>query len=412
MTMPLMLRGAAALLFAAAGLLLAPQASAAEAVSWITTWSAAPDQAGPALRPQTIRQIMRVSAGGQQVRVRLSNLFGIAPLTIGAAHVALPAEGSAIQTGTDRALSFAGKPGVTIAPGESALSDALPMAVAPLQSLAVSLYLPQGSEAPTLHGIGTQTVHFSDGVDATSASTLPRHELDDSRYFVTDIEALAPGQSAGTLVALGDSVTDGVGSTPDQSRRWTDALAERLQGVPATAGIGVANAGIAGNRILRDGIDPYIGPSALSRLEGDVMSKPGVRWVILLEGINDITAASVLPLPEDQPSAQRIIEGMKAIAERAHAGGVKIVGATLLPRAGATGVRAQTPQAEAKRLAVNEWIRNGRAFDAVLDFDRVLQDPDQPDRLRPDFDSGDHGHPNDAGYRAMAAAFKLEWLTP
>lgn len=412
MTKFLFCRRAAALACAVSGLLLAPVAPAAEPGRWISTWSAAPDQAGPALKPQTIRQTMRASAGGQQVRVRLSNLFGTAPLTIGSVHVALAADGAAIRAGTDRRLSFGGQAGVTIPAGQSVLSDSMPMTVAPLQPLAVSLYLPQGSEAPTLHGFGLQTVHFADGVDATSAPTLPRHEADDSRYFVTDIEVSAIGEPARTLVALGDSVTDGVGSTTDTSNRWTDALAERLQGQAATASIGVANVGIAGNRILRDGVDPYIGPSALARLERDVMSKPNLRWIILLEGINDITAAEMLPSPEDQPSAQRIIDGMKAVIQRAHAGGVSIVGATLLPRTGTTGIWTQTAQAEAKRQAVNEWIRHGKAFDAVLDFDRVVQDPEHPERLRAEFDSGDHCHPNDAGYRAMAAAVKPEWLTP
>ena len=392
--------------------LLASTAFAEGGDHWVSTWAAAPDLAGPELKPQTIRQVMRVSAGGRQVRVRLSNLFGSQPLVIGPVHLALPADGPAIQPGTDRALAFGGRATVTIPPGESVLSDAVPMNVAPLQSLVLSLYLPQGSGPSTVHSFGLQTVYLAEGGDATAAPRLPDHQTDDSRYFVTDIEVAAAGESARTLVALGDSLTDGVGSMPDQPSRWTDALAERMQTNLATAHIGVANVGIAGNRLLRDGVDPFIGQSALARLDRDVMGKPNVRWILLFEGTNDITAADMLPLPQDQPSAERIIEGMKSLIQRAHASGVSVWGGTLLPRGVTTGKWLQTPAAEAKRLAVNSWIRQGKAFDAVVDFDQVVRDPAHPERLRAEFDSGDHVHPNDAGYRAMAAAVDLGLLKP
>lgn len=392
--------------------LLASTAFAEGRDRWVSTWAAAPDLAGPELKPQTIRQVMRTSAGGREVRVRLSNLFGTRPLVIGPVHLALPADGPAIQAGTDRALAFGGRVTVTIPPGESVLSDAVPMNVAPLQSLALSLYLPQGSGPSTVHSNGLQTVYLAEGGDVTSATGYPAHQTDDSRYFVTDIEVATAGEPARTLVALGDSLTDGIGSTPDRPSRWTDALAERMQATPATANIGVANVGIAGNRLLRNGVDPFIGQSALARLERDVMSKPNIRWILVFEGTNDITAADMLPLPEDQPSAERIIEGMKSLIQRAHASGVSVWGGTLLPRGGAAGKWAQTPAAEAKRQAVNTWIRQGKGFDAVVDFDQVVRDPAHPERQRAEFDSGDHVHPNDAGYRAMAAVVDLGLLKP
>ncbi|WP_374562097.1 SGNH/GDSL hydrolase family protein [Ideonella sp.] len=390
-----------------AGLAVQPVSAAEPA--WATTWAAAPDLAGPELKPQTIRQVLRTSAGGSAVRVRLSNLFGTTPLTIGPVHLALHAAGAAVQPGTDRRLSFGGQPTVTIAPGASVRSDAVPMTVAPLQDLALSLYLPQGSGASTVHSNGLQTVYLVEGGDTTAAPTLPAGTTDDSRYFVTDVE-VAAGASARTLVVLGDSLTDGIGSTPDHPARWSDALAERLQADPALASIGVANKGIAGNRILRDGTDPFIGPSTLARLERDVLSQPGLGWVLLLQGVNDITASDMLPAPQEQASAEQIIDGMRAVIARAHAGGAQVWGGTLMPRTGAEGRWAQTPTAEAKRQAVNRWIRGSKAFDAVVDFDLAVRDPAQPDRLRPDFDSGDHTHPNDAGYRAMAAAVDLGLL--
>lgn len=390
-----------------AGLAVQPVSAAEPA--WATTWAAAPDLAGPELKSQTIRQVLRTSAGGTAVRVRLSNLFGTAPLTIGPVHLALYAAGPAIQPGTDRGLSFNGQPTVTIAPGASVRSDAVQMKVAPLQDLALSLYLPQGSGPSTVHSNGLQTVYLVEGGDTTAAPTLPAGTTDDSRYFVTDVE-VAAGASARTLVVVGDSLTDGIGSTPDHPARWSDALAERLQADPALASIGVANKGIAGNRILRDGVDPFIGPSTLARLERDVLGQPGLGWVLLLQGINDITASDMLTAPQEQASAEQIIDGMKALIARAHAGGARVWGGTLMPRAGAAGKWAQTPVAEAKRQAVNRWIRGSKAFDAVVDFDLAVRDPAQPDRLRPDFDSGDHTHPNDAGYRAMAAVVDLGLL--
>jgi lysophospholipase L1-like esterase len=224
---------------------------------------------------------------------------------------------------------------------------------------------------------------------------------------LTDVE-VAASADARAIAVVGDSITDGVGSTENHNARWPDALAARLQADPALASIAVANSGISGNRILNDGAEPYVGPSVLSRFDRDALNKPGVRWVLLLSGGNDISAARVLATPKDQVSAQQIIDGLKTLIERAHQKGVKIWGATLTPKAGSKFYYAE---GETKRQAINAWIRTARAFDAVVDFDQVTRDPDHPDRLLPAFDSGDHVHPNDAGYKAMGAAIDLRLLT-
>jgi lysophospholipase L1-like esterase len=393
------------------GALLCAMVSAVPAWSagdahWVGTWAAAPDQAGPAMKPQTLRQIVRASVGGARLRIRLSNLYGSAPLVIGPAHVAADAGDSAIAEGSDHVLTFGGKPTVTIAAGEGVVSDAVEMAVAPLQQLAVSMYLPHGATVSTLHGSAIETVYAVEGSDATSSAKFPAGAPDDSRYFLTDVEVNAV-PDARVLVTVGDSITDGVGSTPDRNLRWPDALAVRLQGQPSLAGIGVLNAGISGNRILNDAADPFIGPSVLARFERDALSKPGVHWVALLAGINDITATDMLADSREQVSARQIIAGLQTLIARAHAKGIKVWGATLLPRGGSVGRFAHTPTAELKRQSVNAWIRGAGAFDAIIDFDLVLRDPKHPDRLRDAFDSGDHTHPNDAGHRAMAESIDL-----
>lgn len=375
---------------------------------WVAAWGAAPVSAGPALKAQTVRQRVRTSIGGPRVRIRLSNLFGTTPLTIGPVRVATPVSGSAIEPGTDRALAFDGKATVTIAAGGSALSDPLAFPVAALEELAVSLYLPDGATEPTIHGFGNQAVFFANG-DATAATAFPEGETESHRYFLTDVEVDA-GPAVSAIVVLGDSITDGVGSTENQDARWPDVLAARLQADPIYTRIAVVNSGIAGNRIVNDAAAPYRGPSSLSRFDRDVLDKPGVRWVVLLQGGNDISAADVLKDPKEKVSARQVIEGMKTLIARAHAKGIRIFGATLLPKDGTDFPAPPTAAAKAKREEVNAWIRDAGAFDAVVDFDKVMRDPTHPGRLLPAFDSGDHLHPNDAGYKAMAAAIDLQWF--
>ena len=380
-------------------------APAASELRWATAWGAAPDSTGPSLSSKSVRQIARLSIGGSHVRLRLSNLFGAGPLSIGSVRVAIHAGGSAIQRDTDRAVTFTARPGVTIPKGADALSDPLEFPVKALAQLAVSIHVRDDGGTSTIHGTALQTAYMASG-DATAATGFSKGETDTSRYFLTDIEVAAVAD-ARALVILGDSITDGVGSTEDGNARWPDVLATRLQADPALASIAVVNAGISGNRILNDGRAPFIGPSSLSRFDRDVLGRPGVRFVILLQGSNDISAADMLPTPEENVSAQQIIDGMKALIARAHAKGIKIFGATLLPREGVGKPFVNTDAGRAKRRVVNDWIRTSGAFDAVIDFDRVMTDPARPGHLRPAFDSGDHLHPNDAGYAAMASVIDL-----
>jgi lysophospholipase L1-like esterase len=376
---------------------------------FVSAWVAAPDEPGPSFDEQTLRQVVRVSIAGSSVRIRLSNLFGKGPVTLGSVRVAVHAGSGAIPPGTDRALTFGGKPSVTISPGADVLSDAVPFDVPALQELAVSLYVPDATGPSTTHTVGMQNAYVARG-DQTSATALSGAEPDGTRYFLTDVE-VAAADGARALVVVGDSVSDGVGSTDDANARWPDALAARLQADPGLRTVAVVNSGLAGNRILKDGSSPYLGPSTLKRFDRDALDKPGVRWVVLLQGINDISAAQLLPSAADQVTAEQIVEGMKALVARAHARGVLVFGATLLPRAGARGSRPHTPAGEVMRQAVNAWIRTGGGFDAVVDFEAVVRDPVRPTFLRADFDSGDGTHPNDAGYRAMADAFDLRLLT-
>jgi len=382
-----------------------PAQSAADD-QWVASWAAVPDSAGPPLQTQTVRQIIRTSLGGSSLRIRLSNLLGTAPVIIGPVHVALHDDDAAIAPGSDRALTFGGKSAVTIAKGDSALSDPVKMEVTALQELAVSLYLPTNTGPSTIHGIALQTAYITRIGDATAAKIFPAGETVKNRFFLTDVEVLS-GADARAIVMVGDSITDGVGSTADANRRWPDALAARLQSDPELASIAVVNAGISGNRILNDGAgQPFMGPSVLSRFDRDALSKPGVRWILFMAGINDISAAGLLATPKGHVSAQQIIDGIQVLIGQAHEKDLKIWGATLLPFKSPMQ-SAHMEEAEAKRQIVNAWIRTGSTFDAVVDFDRVIRDPTHPDRFLPAFDSGDHLHPNDAGYAAMAASLDL-----
>jgi lysophospholipase L1-like esterase len=396
---------------AAAAALLSLPAPAAWADSWVGTWGASDVfPVGQDINYQTLRQFVRLSAGGKQARVRFSNATGQYPLVIGSAHVARPASDGtpgAIDPATDQTLTFGGLGGVTIAPGAEVVSDPVAMDLAPLSTLAVSTFVPRWTGPAVIHLDGVATTYISDNADSTAAATLPSPHTSTSRFFIDEVDVEAAGQ-AGTVVTFGDSITDGYRSKIDGNHRWPDRLAERLAARENAAPVGVVNAGVSGNRILHDHPEDLFGPSALARLDRDALSTPGLKWVVLMEGINDIGHPTSAGLPEQDVSAEQIIAGMKQIIARVHEHGAKIYGATLTPYADTVFHGYYQPQGEVKREAVNAWIRNGGEFDAVIDFDAAVRDPANPTHIRADYDVGDHLHPNDAGYRAMGDAVDLK----
>lgn len=397
---------------------LASPAVAAED-DWVPTWTASPqpvwepDFFAPvgiprALWDQTIRQVARVSLGGSRVRVTISNEYGTTPLHVGAAHVALGAKGPGIAPGSDKALTFGGKADVTIPPGAPAVSDLVDLAVPDLGSVAVSLYFPEISPATTWHNEGVQTAYIAAGNVAGEAEIKPTATAT-SRIFLSAIQVEAPAE-ARAVVTFGDSITDGATSTPDANHRWPDFLAERLHA--AGAKVAVANQGISGARILRD----RMGDNALARFDRDVLSQPRADTVILMMGINDIgwPGTVLTPKGEPAPAAEDVIAGYGQLIARAHAKGMRIIGATLTPfddTFRGTPLFGYYDEAkEAKRQAVNAWIRTSGTFDGVIDFDAVARDPANPKHIRAEFDSGDHLHPQDTGYKAMADSIDLKVL--
>lgn len=388
---------------------------------WVTTWTTAQQLAPNALRrlgppprgrpggpeesnlpdtiaDQTVRMIVRVSLGGQRFRVGLSNMQGAQPLAIGAAHIALRKEGGAIAVGTDRALTFSGSLSFKIPPGVLAVSDPVDLDVAPLADLAISLYLPRDTGSPTNHNVGLHTAYISKG-DVTGAQSMPEPTTTFAYAWLASIE-VAASEDAFTIVTLGDSITDGFATTRDADRAWPTLLAKRLNLNKATRHVAVVNQGISGNQVLRDGA----GVSALARLDRDVLSLPGVKWVVLLEGINDINIRGRTDGPNALTSDE-LIWGYRQIIARCHAQGIKVIGATIMPE---EGVPTASERGEEIRQTVNRWIRAKGNFDAVVDFDAVVRDGDRPVRLKQEFDPGDHIHPNDVGNRAMADAFDLD----
>jgi len=349
---------------------------------------------------QTVRMIVRTSIGGRRMRVELSNAFATKPLMVGAAHVALREKDSAIVTGTDRSLAFSGKPSFTIPPGAQVLSDAVDLTVPPLSDLAISLYLPGETGSPTMHNTGLHTTYISSGDMASAAAIANPAMTRAAWYFISAVHVAAPAD-AGLIVAFGDSITDGATSTVDSDKSWPSQFARRVLANPATANLAVVNEGISGNRVLRD----LAGANALARLDRDVFSQPGVKWMTLMEGINDIGRATGRGAQaSDAVTADEVIAGLRQIVERAHLHGIKVLGATLTPYEGAA---YYSETGEPMRQAVNRWIRTGGAFDAVVDFDSVVRDPANALQIKPDFNIRDHLHPNDAGYQAMADAIDL-----
>ena len=350
---------------------------------------------------QTLRQIVRTSVGGSRLRVVLSNTFGNAPLTIGAAHIALREKDESIQVGPGGPLTFGGRSTITIPANAVVYSDPVALTVPPLSDLAVDAYLPgttNSSAALAMHTSAFQTSYISETGNHAGIAKLPTVATTRNWFLLSRVEVDAP-DAAGVIVAFGDSITDGAASTPDTNSRWPDVLARRLLSSPTPVKMGIVNAGIGGNRVLSEGAYGA-GTNALARFEVDALSQTGVTHVIVMEGINDIGNARQNPTP----TAEDLIAAHKQLIARAHARGVKILGATLTPFWGAG---YYTDVGEAKRQALNEWIRNSKAYDGVVDFDKATRDPSDPKKMLAAYDSCDHLHPSDAGYKAMGEAIDL-----
>jgi len=377
--------------------------------SFVATWGASPVvgsaspfpglrcQADTGVSGQTVRNVIFTSEGGDRVRVRLTNTFGTQPLRVGSASIAIAESGAQARAGTLRALTFGHAPGVTIQPGAEALSDPVRMDVPALQDLLVSVFVPDASGPATNHFDAQQDNFISTPGDFTlAASPAPFTTVNGCSFFVDGVSVVASNRVAGAVVALGDSITDGTASTVNANRRWPNDLARRLDARHGQT-LAVVDEGIAGNQVLKD--SGLAGVNALARLDRDVLAQEGVRDVILLEGVNDIGAS--------QATADQLISAYQQIIAQTHARGLRIFGGTLTPYKGAF---YWTPAGEQTREAVNRWILTGGEFDGVIDFARATADPADPLVFRPAFDSGDHLHPSDAGYQAMADAINLDRL--
>lgn len=413
--------------FVCAGFLIAaPFCSAASSAdksaksSWVATWGAGMSATEPGSAPdftgKTLREIVHTSVPGQQVRVWLSNRFGSEPLQVGAAHIALSAAASVgtnhdgtpnqsgIQQGTDRALTFHHMASVTIPPGSAIVSDPVALDVPALSDIAVSMYFPSHTMATTEHSSAQQISYAANGNVVDAADLAGKSWTQESWYVLSGVDVYAPGDSA--VVAFGDSITDGAYATVNQNHRWPDYLAQRLSTDANTrkAGVlGVVNVGIGGNRVLLDGY----GPNAVSRVNWDVLARSGARSMIVLESINDIGRY----VRDHQPYgdlAQRLEAGLAQLAAQAHQHNIRVIGATITPY---QGCGYYSVAGDDVRQAVNQWIRTSKTFDGVADFDKAVRDPENPLHFAAQYDSGDHLHPKDAGYQALANAIDLSLLT-
>ncbi|HEY9372256.1 SGNH/GDSL hydrolase family protein [Streptomyces sp.] len=399
--------------FAASG--TASAAAAHNGGAWRGGWAASPQSPaapfGANWSPQgfanhTVRQVVRVTTGGTKARIELSNRYGTGPLRITGATVALTDEGASVKAGTVRPLTFGTHRSATIPAGRTLSSDGVPFKVDALQSVTVTLYLADPTGPATFHHFASATSYRADGDHRADRDGAAFKESSGSWYFLTGVEVSGgqPNRRDG-IVTFGDSITDGVGSTAGTDNRYPDELAERFAaaGKPRS----VLNHGIGGNQVTND--TTWAGEKGIERFKKDVLTEPGVRTVVVLEGINDIggSGPSFPGGPTPVVSVEKLIEGHRTLIRQAHAKGIKAVGATLTPMKGSF---YYSPENEAKRDAVNEWIRTSGAYDAVVDFDRAVADPKDPDALLPAYDSGDHLHPGDAGFRVMAEALDLDEL--
>ncbi|KAA8390582.1 SGNH/GDSL hydrolase family protein [Acetobacter tropicalis] len=406
--LPVLLGAAFAAVATACPVHAAPQEAQNAPSITVGVWGAAPAfPTGPAVVASTIRQTVRLSLGGEGVSIRLSNEMGQAPLVIKAAHVALPGtQKGSIDPASDHALTFGGRKGIVIPPGGVAISDVASVTTSAGQDVVISFYVSRSTGPVATHPLGLATTYVSRGPDASTASTLPNATTTQARLFLSGVSVVRRGGQA--VVALGDSITDGLRSPVDANQRWPDDLSQRL--IRAGMAVSVVNAGISGNRVQHDLPLAESGPSAVSRFDRDVLSVPGVRTVIIMESINDIGHPGAQGLAEQAVSTEDLIAGLQQLVLRAHQHGLRVIGATLTPFAGTIFPGYYSQAGEAKRQAVNQWIRTGRAFDGVVDMDAALRDPAHPDHMLPAYDSGDHLHPNAEGYRHMADAVPLSLL--
>jgi lysophospholipase L1-like esterase len=394
---------------------------------WVATWAAsmlqtnvpagpppgaaapaqgAPPTAAPAkpqpvrsFNNQTLRMVVRTSIGGRRIRVTLANTFGTIRLPIGSAHVALRDSESAIIPASDHALTFGGKPSAVMNPGAVLVSDPVDLTVPALGDLAVSVFFPADTGPPTQHGTGLHTTYISGDGDFTAKPDFMASRTTNSWYFLSSVDVVAP-DNTGLIVAFGDSITDGATSTNNADASWPSGLAKRLAAAGA-ASLAVVNQGISGNRVLRENT----GVNALARFDRDVLAQPGVKYLMILEGINDIgRGAGANAAPAEAITTDDLIGAYRQMIDRAHMHGIKVIGCTLTPYQGAA---YYSDAGEVIRSAVNDWIRTSRAFDAVVDFDKATQDPANRKQLNPAYNIMDHLHPNDAGYKAMADAIDL-----
>jgi lysophospholipase L1-like esterase len=379
--------------------------------NWVTTWGTAQQLAVPAraipsavaypqkVVAQTVRMVARSTVAGKAVRIALSNSFGLAPVRVDAAQVARLASSHAIRPGSNRKLTFGGSESVLLLPGAQLYSDPIEYDVPAQADLVISLYLAADSGPTTAHPIGLRNAWLAPG-NQVAAERLQDPSQFRSYLWLAGIDVLA-ARNAAAIIAFGDSITDGFSTTPDADLPWPSILARRLAAQRNLPPRAVINMGISGNRVLREGA----GSSALARFDRDVLARPGVRWVVLMEGINDIGFSAIPGLPaSEKVTAQEIIAGHRMLISRARLHGLKIIGGTLTPF---EGVNTYSEAGETMRQTVNRWIRESGEFDAVVDFDAVIRDPAAPTRMRAQFDAGDHIHPNDAGNQAMAEAFDL-----
>ncbi len=411
-----------ALVWVAAGTLLTPasgfgQGRADGREPWVGTWATAPVGRVPVPPPpaaggaapqnaplnfnnQTIRQIVRVSLGGARLRVVLSNVFGTAPLAVGAAYVGLREKDGAIVVGSGRPLTFGGQTSATVPAGATLVSDPVAVAVGNHADVAIDLHLPgdtAASSSPlTVHNGALQTNYVSSTGNHVGSPTLPVATTTNAWFFLARVEVL-PAGDAGAVIAFGDSLTDGTASTPNTNNRWPDQFARRLL-AQRGARLGVLNLGIAGNRLLLDGA----GVSALARFDRDVGAQTGATHLIVLEGINDLGQGRANP-----PSVTDLIGAHRQIIDRAHARGLRVYGATMLPFEGTTFPGYWTPENEAKRQEFNKWLRTSAAYDGVLDFDAVVRDPAEPTKLAARYKAADNLHLNNEGYQALADSIDL-----